>query len=301
LENKATGLTSLPDAQHLEIHNRFAEALSWLDVLQYMERNPNRLHGPRGEQSGIFATLIPRSKGFWSLWYSKAIFRVFGYFWVRTLAFFRAFAYIRLARMSERFYGNTGSDRTLKLPFNLYLRVGKDIWALKHRAEEQAFRLVKKDIHIPAPRAVDAFQYSDSSFLSMTGVPGTIIGRMIPTMTDQQLDLVARDLEQCIAELRKIPNDTASGFQMCNALGGGILDWMIGDSQHKELKFQSEALFNEYLVDDLPLDEDAQKLVSRSYSVKHDIVFTHADLNMRNILVDEYGKLSGIVDWECVG
>jgi aminoglycoside phosphotransferase (APT) family kinase protein len=124
---------------------------------------------------------------------------------------------------------------------------------------------------------------------------------MIPTMTDQQLDLVARDLEQCIAELRKIPNDTASGFQICNALGGGISDWRISDSQRKELKFQSETLFNEYLVDDLPLDEDAQKLVARSHSVKHDIVFTHADLNMRNILVDEYGKVSGIVDWECAG
>jgi hypothetical protein len=80
LENKATRLTSLPDAQLLEIHHRFAEALAWLDVLQYMDRNSNRLHGPRGEKSGIFATLIPRSKGFSNLWYFKAIFRVFGYF-----------------------------------------------------------------------------------------------------------------------------------------------------------------------------------------------------------------------------
>ena len=33
--------------------------------------------------------------------------------------------------------------------------------------------------------------------------------------------------------------------------------------------------------------------------MKHDIVFTHADLNLRNILVDNDGKISGIVDWEC--
>lgn len=58
----------------------------------------------------------------------------------------------------------------------------------------------------------------------MTGVTGTIIRRMIPIMTDQQLSLVARDLEQYIAELRQIPNDTTSGFQTCNAMGGGILD-----------------------------------------------------------------------------
>lgn len=29
-------------------------------------------------------------------------------------------------------------------------------------------------------------------------------------------------------------------------------------------------------------------------------VFTHADLNPRNILID-HGRLSGIVDWECAG
>lgn len=32
----------------------------------------------------------------------------------------------------------------------------------------------------------------------------------------------------------------------------------------------------------------------------HQIVFTHGDLNMRNILVHN-GKLSGIIDWETAG
>lgn len=49
------------------------------------------------------------------------------------------------------------------------------------------------------------------------------------------------------------------------------------------------------------MDEDARKLISKSHGVKHDIVFTHADLNLRNILVDGNGKISGIVDWECAG
>ncbi|RMZ69059.1 kinase-like domain [Pyrenophora seminiperda CCB06] len=120
-------------------------------------------------------------------------------------------------------------------------------------------------------------------------------------MTDEQFDSVARDLKKYIAELRQIPNKTGSGLQICNALGGGILDWRIGGSQRTELRFQDELQFNEYLIDDLPLDEDKRKLVSKSHSVKHDIVFTHADLNMRNILVDNDGRISGIVDWECAG
>ena len=135
----------------------------------------------------------------------------------------------------------------------------------------------------------------------MTGMPGKRIGLMISTMTDEQLHSIVKDLKKYIAELRQIPNTTGSGFQICNALGGGILDWRIGDSQRKELRFQDETQFNAYLIDDLPLDEEARKLLSKSHGVKHDIVFTHADLSLRNILVDGNGKLSGIVDWECSG
>ncbi|EUC26620.1 hypothetical protein COCCADRAFT_42312 [Bipolaris zeicola 26-R-13] len=93
-----------------------------------------------------------------------------------------------------------------------------------------------------------------------------------------------------IAELRRIPNKTGSGFQICKALGGGILNWRTGESQCKELRFQDESS-----------STNARKLVSESHSVKHDIAFTHRDLNLRNILVDDNGKISRIVNWECAG
>ncbi|KAF2469556.1 kinase-like protein [Lindgomyces ingoldianus] len=301
LENNAVGLASLPNTQLLEMHHRCAEALAWLEVLEYMKRNPNTLHRPSSREFANAAMKTPANKSFWNLWYLQAIPDAFRYVWVQTPAFFRAFAYKRLARISNRLYGRTGSDRIYRLPFNLYLRVASSDWAPKHQAEAQSLRLIEKYTHVPAPRAIDAIQYSDSSFLLMTGIPGEIIGRMISTMTDEQLHSVARDLKKYIAEMRQIPNNTGSRFQICNALGGGILDWRIGESQRRELRFQDETQFNEYLTEDLPLDEDARKLASKSHGVKHDIVFTHGDLNLRNILVDGNGKISGIVDWECAG
>ncbi|KAI0483120.1 hypothetical protein GGR56DRAFT_623020 [Xylariaceae sp. FL0804] len=33
----------------------------------------------------------------------------------------------------------------------------------------------------------------------------------------------------------------------------------------------------------------------------HDILFTHGDISMRDLLVDAHGRLSGIVDWEMAG
>ena len=35
-------------------------------------------------------------------------------------------------------------------------------------------------------------------------------------------------------------------------------------------------------------------------TVKHDIVFTHGDLDLHNIIVKD-GHISGIIDWECAG
>lgn len=135
----------------------------------------------------------------------------------------------------------------------------------------------------------------------MTGLHGPGIGQRLSTMTDGQLDAAAQDLKDYLTELRRIPNNTGSRFSICNSLGGGILDWRIGDSQRKQLRFHDETEFNQFLTTDLPLDEDAWTQISKSHGVKHDIVFTHADLNLRNILVDEMGRISGIVDWECAG
>ena len=67
------------------------------------------------------------------------------------------------------------------------------------------------------------------------------------------------------------------------------------------MKFEDEARFNQYLTSELFLDTDARKPVSDSHGVKHDVIFEHADLNPRNILVDGSGKISGIVDWKCAG
>lgn len=119
---------------------------------------------------------------------------------------------------------------------------------------------------------------------------------MLPTMTDKQVDTIVQDFKDYVAQLRRIPREVNSEFPIWNALGGGILDWRIADSQREELRFRNEADFNAYLVNDLPLDKEMSPQISRSHGIKHDIVFTHADLNIRNILVDDNMKISGIVD-----
>ena len=183
----------------------------------------------------------------------------------------------------------------------MYLRVASRDWEPKHRAESKALRLVHKYTHIPPPRVIDAVASADSSFLPMTGPPGTTVGRVLLVLTDEQVDTLAKDLEMYISQLRQIPVEDDFGFDICNALGGGILDWRIKDSQREDLRFRTEDDFNAYLTHELPLSQIQLEQVERAHSIKHKITFTHADLNPRNILVDENMKISGIVDWECAG
>lgn len=157
--------------------------------------------------------------------------------------------------------------------------------------------MVERLTSVPAPRAIDVLETPRFSYLLMTCVPGRPIGRMLDTMTDEQIKQVVLDLKGYVSELREIPNK-AREFQICNSNGGGILDWRIPDSQREELRFRTEAEFNKYLTD--PFWDDIRRQAAISHDVRHDIVFTHGDLNPRNILA-ENGKITGIVDWENAG
>jgi hypothetical protein len=50
-------------------------------------------------------------------------------------------AYKRLASISTTLYCSTGLDRTLRLPFNLYLRVGRGHWGCKPASNPRPFVL----------------------------------------------------------------------------------------------------------------------------------------------------------------
>ncbi|KAH6875990.1 phosphotransferase enzyme family-domain-containing protein [Alternaria rosae] len=300
LENRATDTSSLPNPQLIEVHHQFALALAWLEVFEYMRQRPS---SPCSSTAQDRASL-PRKvlvKESWIRRCTQLVSPILQHLWLQTPVSLRAIAYNCLASLGQQFYGDTGSDRIHRLPFNLYLRKAHQDWAPRHQAELRSLQIVQAYTRIPAPKGIDTIQYRESSYLLMTGLHGHGIGQRLSTMTDGQLDAAAQDLKDYLTELRRIPNNTGSRFSICNSLGGGILDWRIGDSQRKQLRFHDETEFNQFLTTDLPLDEDAWIQISKSHGVKHDIVFTHADLNLRNILVDEMGRISGIVDWECAG
>jgi len=198
-------------------------------------------------------------------------------------------AYKLLRAAGSYLYGPTiiGVQR---LPFGMYLKHGTEMDSKRHKAEFSALKLVRSRTSIPVPRPIDLILSSTDSFLVTSRMEGEMAGISIDECTDQEMSLMAQDLRRYIAELRTIQIQTNSTHPISNATGGPCLDYRIGGSLVGP--FRDEKEFSESLrLGILP------NLVHRD---DHRIVFTHADLNMRNILVKDR-RISGIIDWENAG
>ena len=134
-------------------------------------------------------------------------------------------------------------------------------------------------------------------FVVMSGLPGSSLDQSIESISDPDLACVCEDLKGCLRQLQTIKNTVNAEFPICSTLGEGILDHRLNGSTPSG-PFTDEASFNQLLA--YPDDPAFQG---------HKIVYTHADLNPRNILVDRFRQddgsvrwgISGIIDWETAG
>ncbi|KAK2743517.1 hypothetical protein FQN57_004814 [Myotisia sp. PD_48] len=288
LENRTPQCASILNEDLLNFQCYISKSLLWIEMSRYLgDPVPNDDTGT-GSESRLFRCV----KNF--------LLRAFCRIWTTVVPqALRARLYNRLIPIGLNKYSSPHSMTTWRLPFGLYLRKSSPGLARNNIAEFHALRMVEKFTRIPAPRALDVFSTPKHSYLLMTRVPGRPIGPVLSTMTDNNLEQVVIDLKDIVSQLRSIPNKTTEGYQICNVLGQGFLDWRIGDSQREELRFKSETEFNKYLTD--PLIKEVKEKAVVSHDISHEITFTHGDLNPRNILVDENRRICGVVDWENAG
>ena len=172
----------------------------------------------------------------------------------------------------------------------MYLKYGPEIHAERHAGEFNALKLVRSQSSIPVPHPIDLLLSRTESFLVTSRIEGEPAGLAIDECSDEEMHQMAQDLRSWIAELHAIKMDRGSKYAITNATGGPCLDYRIGADPVGP--FRSEKEFNESLQLGI--------LPGLMHRTGYKIVFTHADLNMRNILVKD-GRISGIVDWENAG
>ncbi len=289
-DRSAKGIAT-PAPQALLIRSHFAEPFRLLCIAQDIARRTR--HTP-SRWLDVLASLKPILEPCITALISL---------WSRVPDKLRLKAYHGLAFLGDRWYEPTCSLHVQKLPFGLYLKTQS---LDDHKAainEYGALKTVRR--HIPnssvaIPRPLDLVADDKISYLLTSAVPGNLVGRSFDTMTDEEVTILAQDLREWLIQLRAIPRTVAPGdHQIANAVGQDCYDYRLTSA----VPYDPER--GDYIG---PFaDEDALIEMMRCGALPdvvhqggHEIVFTHGDLNLRNVLVKD-GKLSGIVYWATAG
>ncbi|EPE09069.1 hypothetical protein F503_06845 [Ophiostoma piceae UAMH 11346] len=161
-----------------------------------------------------------------------------------------------LGFLGSHWYGPNCSLKVQHLPFGLYL---KTKFAEHHQSlvnEQAALQLVRQHTNVPVPCPLDLVSDARTSFLLMTRAPGIRLGACIDTLCDDEADVLAHDLQQCLGELRAVPRyDDAAALSISNALGEPLYDHRVNmgtssDLDHSDFKgpFANEDEFNQRIA-----------------------------------------------------
>lgn len=275
-----------PDTSALQILSQFANPIRWTVVAREVAcKRPKTIRN--GPTASLWRFLSERG--------ATAVAMV----WRLVPALVRIRAYQGLAFLGAHMYGPSCSFKVQRLPFGLYLKTTR---TRRHRSlanEFAALQLVRRHTNIPVPSALDLASDSENSYLLTTTVCGVPLGWCIDTLSHDEVTTLIGDLQKSLSELRAIPKEVSPEYAITNVLGKACYDGrLITGSDYDEARgdffgpFVNEDEFNDNLR--------CGALPDVTHSSGHRIVFTHGDLNMRNIMMHN-GRLSGIIDWETSG
>lgn len=317
------------DPAPLEITARFAEPIRWHDVaLKLAARQQNTVVVQFQSALASLGTRIWPAASFLLMPFTA----LFATVWLRIPPRLRIGAYRALASAGRRLYGRSSSFYVQRLPFGLYLKTRRLRNAEALRNERRALELAAAHTDMCVPRPLDLVADAADAYLITSRVPGYVLGYCIDEMDDAQMAAVVRDLRRFFRQLRAIPRTAAAAEQdqdsgrgwnwdrsgeqergreyaIASALGGPCHDARVNAAvPYDEARgdfagpFATEEEFHEALR--------AYHLPGVVHgSGRHGgTVFSHGDVNLRNVLVRRGDSgagggrvVTGVVDWEMAG
>ena len=176
--------------------------------------------------------------------------------------------------------------------------------------EADSLAFVAAHTTLPVPKLLGTYIHDDIPYIVMSRIPGTPLADLLPRMSLNEINLITTDLKSMMDELRALritDFETGSyvgsiGRQPCRDMlfrsgSESKGPFLTGEDMYENIIERWTKLFESDL-----LSESSVQFTRRLYRENsgNDIVFTHGDLDPRNILV-ENGHVSGIVDWEQAG
>ncbi|KAJ5420905.1 hypothetical protein N7465_003424 [Penicillium sp. CMV-2018d] len=201
----------------------------------------------------------------------------------------RVQCYGALLKLGSNLYPRSFTGLVHQLPFGLYAKE-----CTRSPNEGQTLKLVERYTSIPAPLWIDEYQGAHR-VLIMTAVSGQTLDVVFHRLSYSERKQLSKDLKNVLSQLRSIPNQTS--YRFGDSHGGPLFDYRFPSGICGPFHQISE--FNSFLVHKHVRNETRDNIAT-VHARQYRSVFTHADLNPRNIIIDR-GRLSGIVDWECAG
>lgn len=293
------------DPRFVGTHARLSRSIRFLDIAKKIApevspRPSESLTNPPALHLTLGSRAVPREL----FRLSSPLTRVLLAVWLILPSKIRIAAYELLRRLGRLLYGEPNEYSTVqRLPFGLYLKYQGELDGFRN--EFNALLTVRRHTSIPAPAPLDVVSKQDAdepfsspgAYLLITRVPGIPLWQCYDVMSDRDCEQVASQMKDYLAQLRDIPKTVNPDMAICNTLGEACRDTRI-QSEDPVGPFPDEAAFSQVLR----FSDDPGRR-------GHKIVFSHADLNPRNILVDHVAqadgrsgwRVTGIVDWENSG
>lgn len=198
--------------------------------------------------------------------------------------------------------GNTieYSSRIINVGFGQYVKT-------KATANEvMAMRYVRANTRIPIPKVYGAWtwpgKFTGRCYVLMEKIPGITLERLWPKLKRSQRMKIARRLASYIHELRKVQQPVASSGTVSSFIGGPLDDDGLNPVYyHSKDWFETVEAFVDNILCPIawekPYDTSKEKAILLQRT-NRELVLTHGDLTMRNIIVDpESLKIKGLIDW----
>ncbi|KAI5803875.1 kinase-like domain-containing protein [Geopyxis carbonaria] len=174
------------------------------------------------------------------------------------------------------------------------------------RLEAEAMDFIRHNTSIPVPRLVDNWtdRTTNRGRLLIEFLPGVTLDTAWPQMSSGAQKTTQKELKAIFDELRALPQPEPVGW-IGSVNGGGLIDHRLAGDRDPRGPFKNEKEFNDFLL--FNVEKHTPPNVASQYRVpldgyNHRVVFCHADICYKNILVDpETGHVTGVIDWAMAG
>lgn len=204
---------------------------------------------------------------------------------------------------SRRLYPSFTNHRIFRLSKHTTLKAGYGV----RPAEVAAMRYVDSHTRIPVPRVLKSWPLANDNaaiIMEWFNDAHTLEQRWKSIPIDEKLK-IARHIRSFVDELRTLPQQGAMRGMICSPDGSACWDERLKSQRCGP--FVDERAFNNFrlsLLDRFLWEPGAREQIDNirmRLRDNHRVVFTHGDLGVRNVLVDDRNNIVALIDWEMAG